>query len=451
GWDKEAAKKKAEKVYKQFYRMMLIAAKEQKSIDSQKCMDQVARAHGFKDWGDFATKTVKIIGPQDWMELVKKLTEWYSSQVKAMTEAMARGEEWHPEGETVFVNEDKASQVLRAYFGSCIEAKAGGGKANHEKGQERVSMQNGFMGWTDFVTRAAKDLGAEKWNGVVDQVCRWYELELKKIEEVKREAEAKEREIAAGPLNPEKAFLVLRDYYRRSMAAEAEMRGGSVLESRDLAAKAFGFTDWDDYVAQTKKTLGSQGWVDTVKKAHEWYRQEKGKATGGGGGGMGVEKARAVFREFYARCLQAAREKKTFDSSALQNEVAREFGFQDWNDYVMRAATALGPEEWQRVVKETVDWYSKEMQKAFSAPPGEPTKKAEPQKPVPGSTLDLKFRPGARLGDAKAKAFFLIHQVMGEWIRGDLFSTEGEKPQVVEKQKWIHVPSQGWEWTPVGK
>jgi hypothetical protein len=449
GGDKEEARQKAVQMYKQYFTAVLMSAYEGEVLDTETAMKRVARANGFKDWNDFAMKMVQVLGPQEWMAVVKETSDWFNGQLKAMQKAKMAGTPWEPEGGAPKASPEAAVKALAGYFDALLASKREKIEADHEAAQEKAAAENGFMGWDDFVARASADLGREAWTKAVDEALRAYQAEADKIEVAWAEEAEQEKAVAQGALTREKALLVLRDFYALTLE-----EGGGVVASREKAAAKYGFASWAEFVFKTKETLGSEIWVAVTGEANRWYKDRKKKAARSGGGASPARFER-VFHEFFQANLEAVRARKPFDAEGVQMRVAQAHGFRDWNDYCMQAVNTLGPEAWQKVVEDASKWFTEELKKDAmgGGPPSDDGAKApvKPLAPVPGSALDPVFRPGARMGDASAAEFYVVKQVLAEWIRGDLVKTAGGTEQVARKNHWVHVPSKGWKWAPVPK
>lgn len=83
-------KEKAEKVYKDYYTMVLKDMKDGKSGNSTEYMNKAAAANGFKDWTDFATKAAKSLGADGWTKVTAEITKWMETETKKVTDEMTK-------------------------------------------------------------------------------------------------------------------------------------------------------------------------------------------------------------------------------------------------------------------------------------------------------------------------------------------------------------------------
>jgi hypothetical protein len=83
------ARETAKAVFTDYYRAMLETIRAKQEIENQKAMDAAAQKHGFKDWIDFSVKSATALGAEEWMKVVKEVTEWFTAEMEKLTREMA--------------------------------------------------------------------------------------------------------------------------------------------------------------------------------------------------------------------------------------------------------------------------------------------------------------------------------------------------------------------------
>ncbi|MHC5035992.1 MAG: hypothetical protein ACYTHM_01635 [Planctomycetota bacterium] len=160
-------------------------------------------------------------------------------------------------------------------------------------------------------------------------------------------------------------------------------------------------------------------------------------------------KAIKVFKDYYKLCIEATKAGKETDHKAFKNQAAKANGFAGWGDFVNKASQLLGPKAWMEVIDEATTWYDEQMrnkgreeeEEEDGEEEGEEEEDEEEEWELPPI-----FRKGAKVGDLVAREYYAVHEVRGEWIRGDFYKIRGDVRDRVAKDVWVHVPGKGWNW-----
>jgi len=84
------SKEKVEKTWKDYYGALLKGAKEKKEVKGDEAYAKAAKDNGFKDWNDFTTKATKALGADEWTKATKKASDWYTAELKKITDAATK-------------------------------------------------------------------------------------------------------------------------------------------------------------------------------------------------------------------------------------------------------------------------------------------------------------------------------------------------------------------------
>ncbi|GEM_PF-2892528 len=176
GCDLEEARKKAAKVWRDFYGLCLEADKEGRDYSVRAFRDRAATDNGFEDWDDFVEKAKDVLPSEDWLAALHEAHGWYK----------AEQEKFGGPGAAI---EARARKVWKGFFSKMIEGVRKGEPVDADGAQQEAAREQGFENWDAFCNRAVQEMGAQAWMDLVKEMSAWYEKELKQaVEEMARGA-----------------------------------------------------------------------------------------------------------------------------------------------------------------------------------------------------------------------------------------------------------------------
>jgi hypothetical protein len=93
GCDKEKMKKRAKKVYRDYYAAVLETVAKKGKVDHDELKDRAAARNGFRDWTDFVATGEKLLGEEAMKVVAREMEAWYEDALhQLVVKMMQEGE-----------------------------------------------------------------------------------------------------------------------------------------------------------------------------------------------------------------------------------------------------------------------------------------------------------------------------------------------------------------------
>ncbi|MHC4777611.1 MAG: formylglycine-generating enzyme family protein [Planctomycetota bacterium] len=160
GCDNDEARKRALKVWKEFYQLCIEVEKNAGDVSIVRCREDAARKNGFGGWDDFVEKAKKVLGSETWISVQREAHLWYEKE----KEKKPGGEVGKPQAGPL--TPGKTTEIWRDFFDRTIAAVREK-RIVQENLQDVVAQEHGFKDWADFCMKAATKLGPMEFSKIM--------------------------------------------------------------------------------------------------------------------------------------------------------------------------------------------------------------------------------------------------------------------------------------------